>query len=324
MQRKFSGWYRYVLVAVLLAVAFLTTFGPQPNEETIAAVKLAAEHEFALRPDGLVGLQETYEFEFDAVYDMVIGLTHEALRASDVEAALGFATDGKIEQLDLVRLEDDQGFFSVHHAAPVIRAEVLEQYPVIEVALREVSSRLDNDSMVSLNYLVGIEEHEKRETAKTWLESQGLLEYVASLRLDSASEVVRVGANQFTEHQILGNVLLIVLETLNIPTVNHLHAPLFTLSREGIVAGELDLYWECSGAEWYHVYAEDESRVDGIEAVRLAAEYDAERGLVWLDHAPFTNSLAILMRSEHAEELAITTISDLARWAREVQASPER
>ncbi len=319
-----SVWKRIAIVAVLLVLAVLTTIGPQPEEETSAAVRLAAEHDFNVRPDGLMALQELYDFQFDTVYDMVIGLTHEALGASDVDAALGFATDGKIKQLDLIRLRDDRGFFSVHHAAPVIREEVLAAYPVIAEAAGYVSAALDNDTMVRLNYLVGIEEREKYDVAKEWLQQGELQAELQALKLDSEGETsVRVAANQFTEYQILGNILLIMLETLGIPVEDHLQAPLFTLSRDGVLAGDLDIYWECSGADWYHVYSEehteDQPRVDGLEAVKQAAEYDAEQGLIWLEPAQFENTFAILMRKERAEELGIGSISDLANWARELQ-----
>lgn len=138
-------------------------------------VEFATDHEFMVREDGLPALEETYDFAFDEVHDMAIGLTHEALRDGDVDAAMGFATDGKIEELELVNLEDDKMFFPVYNAAPVFRAEVLEQFPEIEDIMADIAPRLDDETMIYLNYRVDVEGYEPDEVAEEWLLEEGLI-----------------------------------------------------------------------------------------------------------------------------------------------------
>jgi len=138
-------------------------------------VEFAAVHEFMVREDGLPALEETYGFAFDEVHDMAIGLTHEALRNGEVDAAMSFATDGKIEELDLVNLEDDKKFFPVYNAAPVFRAEVLEQFPEIEDIMADIAPRLDDETMIYLNYRVDVEGYEPDEVAEEWLLEEGLI-----------------------------------------------------------------------------------------------------------------------------------------------------
>lgn len=55
---------------------------------------------------------------------------------SDVVDA--FATDGLLKKFDLTVLEDDQQFFPPYYAVPVIRSDVLEQYPELEDLLSQL------------------------------------------------------------------------------------------------------------------------------------------------------------------------------------------
>ncbi len=150
---------------------------------------IAAEHEFMVREDGFPALGELYGFEFDGVADMAIGLTHVALRDGDVDVAMGFATDGKIAELNLVNLEDDMQFFPVYSPAPVLRADVAEnlyretedgeKVPVEfnEVAdlLNQIGPLLNTETMIHLNYLVEVEEEDPEDVARQWLIEQGLI-----------------------------------------------------------------------------------------------------------------------------------------------------
>ncbi len=145
------------------------------QQEKGHGVEFATDHEFMVREDGYPALQELYGFEFDRVHDMAIGLTHVALRDRDVDAAMGFATDGKIAELELVNLEDDRGFFPVYNPAGVVREEILEEYPEIADILGEIASRLDTETMIHLNYLVDVEGYEHDEAAEEWLLEQGLI-----------------------------------------------------------------------------------------------------------------------------------------------------
>lgn len=66
-----------------------------------SCLKEGCPPEFIAQEEGFEAFAQTYDLHFDRVYELVIGLTHEALRAGDVDAAIGYATDGKIKELDL-------------------------------------------------------------------------------------------------------------------------------------------------------------------------------------------------------------------------------
>ncbi len=138
--------------------------------------QFASNHEYSIREDGYPGLTEHYGFHFDGVQIMDLGITYAALRDGNVALAMGFATDGRIEAFGLVNLEDDEFYHPVYNAAPVIRAEVLEQYPEIEEILAPIAEKLDTPTMSRLNGMVDIEGYEPDEVAEIWLQEEGFID----------------------------------------------------------------------------------------------------------------------------------------------------
>ncbi|WP_188207134.1 glycine betaine ABC transporter substrate-binding protein [Alkalibacillus aidingensis] len=139
---------------------------------------VAVNDEFSVRPDGFGALQEFYDFEFatDDVTIMDLGLTYQALRDEEVDVAMGFNTDSRIEQFDLVNLEDDQNFFPDYSAAVVVRSEVLEANEEIEELTKPVADALDSETMTELNYQVDVEERSVSEVAEEFLTEIGVIE----------------------------------------------------------------------------------------------------------------------------------------------------
>ena len=84
--------------------------------------KICVNNEFAVRDDGLPGLQETYGYEFPEINRIQEGLIYDQL-ASGEECNFGsvFTTDGRIANLDLVLREDDEEFFPAYNGALTIR-----------------------------------------------------------------------------------------------------------------------------------------------------------------------------------------------------------
>jgi osmoprotectant transport system substrate-binding protein len=135
----------------------------------------ATDHEYAIREDGLVGLQELYGFEFDDVPIMQVGITYGALRDGEVTTAMGFATDGRVAGFDLVNLVDDKKFHPVYNGALNVRKDTLEKYPQIKNIIDPVIPLLTDDVMCALNAKVDIEGMEPQEVAQEFLQENGLL-----------------------------------------------------------------------------------------------------------------------------------------------------
>lgn len=136
------------------------------------------DHEFTARPDGLPALEEVYGFkvEGDSLAVMDAGILYKSLLEEQVDTGMGFSTDGRIAAYDFVNLVDDKDFFPVYNPAAVLRKETIEANPEIVDILNEIASKLDNDTMIEMNYLVDIEEMEPKAVAEDWLREQGIIE----------------------------------------------------------------------------------------------------------------------------------------------------
>lgn len=138
---------------------------------------LASNAEWYARDDGLKPLQETYGFEFDRsdVKRMDSGLTYQALKDGQVDVALVFATDGRIRAFDFVVLKDDKDFFPNYAMTPVVRTETLEENPELADHMNELSGRLNDDVMSTLNARVDVEKETIEQVAADFLEQQDLI-----------------------------------------------------------------------------------------------------------------------------------------------------
>lgn len=137
---------------------------------------IAVNAEFSERPDGLPGLEAAYDFQTSRanLRPMDSGLTYQALRDGQVDAALVFATDGRIQAFDFRVLTDDKGFFPNYALAPVVRTEVLEANPGLAAPLNALSAALTDEVMQRLNAAVDVDKRTIEEVASEFLADNGL------------------------------------------------------------------------------------------------------------------------------------------------------
>ena len=87
--------------------------------------------------------------------------------------------------------------------------------------------------------------------------------------------------------------------------------------------GEIDLYWEYTGTALMGPLGHDKPITDPVECYNTVKNEDLERnGLVWLDYTPFDNTYTLMMRKADADNLGITSISDLAKAINDGVAAP--
>lgn len=142
-----------------------------------AAMKFGCNAEFYARPDGLKPLEEAYGFSFgrDNVVRMDTGLVYQALKDSQVEVGLVFATDGRVPAFDFLVLKDDKGFFPSYALTPVVRKETLDKNPKLAEILNGLSARLDDATMARLNASVDVDKKTVEDVAAGFLKSQNLV-----------------------------------------------------------------------------------------------------------------------------------------------------
>jgi len=135
---------------------------------------LGVGYEFLERADGFPGLARTYGLKFrKAPVVMDLGLLYNALEHKSVDIIAGNNTDGLIEALGLVVLEDDKHYFPPYDAVPVARPELLHRFPAAETAFSALAGKISADAMRKMNYDVDGRKQDASEVAKRFL--QGIL-----------------------------------------------------------------------------------------------------------------------------------------------------
>jgi osmoprotectant transport system substrate-binding protein len=126
--------------------------------------------EFEARADGLNGLLEWYGFELERKpLAMELGLMYRALADGAVDLVAGNSTDGQIESLDLVHLEDDRGYFPVYDAVTLVRNGVFIRFPDARSAIALLENSMDEDTMRRLNFAVDGEQRDVKDVAAEFL-----------------------------------------------------------------------------------------------------------------------------------------------------------
>ena len=129
-----------------------------------ATVRPGFGYEFTERPDGWTGLQQAYSLRVtNAPRTMDLGLTYKALASGEVDLIAGNSTDGLIDSLGLVVLDDDRRYFPPYDAVVVSRNDLDERCKGAAAALESLRGTIDDAAMRHLNYEV---DGRKRDVAE--------------------------------------------------------------------------------------------------------------------------------------------------------------
>lgn len=158
-------------VSSKLGIKSLQDLCDKADQVTVAAVA-----EFKTREDALPALQKTYGgCKFKDIKIFEPNLRYKALTQGDVDVAQAFSTDGAIAGNNLIVLTDPKNWGPPDNVAPIVRDDVLAQYPQIKDALNKVSAKITNDVIAGLNWQVDGKGQDAQDVAKAWMQSSGLL-----------------------------------------------------------------------------------------------------------------------------------------------------
>jgi osmoprotectant transport system substrate-binding protein len=139
---------------------------------TAGAWRLGMGYEFRERPDGLDGLLKTYHLRLSGdPLTMDLGLLYSALQSRKVDMIAANSTDGMLAVLDVAVLADDRHYFPPYQCAAVVRQEVLARYPGLRGALEQLSGRLTDEVMRTLNYQVDGKHRRAADVAAEFLKT---------------------------------------------------------------------------------------------------------------------------------------------------------
>ncbi|MDN5345851.1 glycine/betaine ABC transporter substrate-binding protein [Petrotoga miotherma DSM 10691] len=122
-----------------------------------------------------------------------------------------------------------------------------------------------------------------------------------------------VGAKNFTEQYVLGNLATLLLEENGFNVVKRFGLSSFVV-RQGLTTGQIDLYADYTGTAWVTYLDQEEVITDPDELLEKVRELDAENGIVWLDRINANNTYALAIRQEDYKKYGFETLSDLVGY----------
>ena len=132
-------------------------------------------YEFLERPDGFRGWSARYNLRFaESPKVMDLGLIYRALVDHQVDIVAGNSTDGLIDSLGLVALEDDRHYFPPYDAVPIVRESTLAQFPQLRAALADLAGKLSAADIRRLNYAVDAQHQDAAVVVRAFRQSHGL------------------------------------------------------------------------------------------------------------------------------------------------------
>ena len=137
--------------------------------------RVGVGYEFLERPDGFPGLSKRYHLQFaGSPKVMDLGLIYRALVDHQVDIVAGNSTDGLIDALGLVALEDDQHYFPPYDAVPIVRETTLARFPQLRGALADLGGKLSASDIRKLNYAVDAQHQDAAAAVRAFRAERGL------------------------------------------------------------------------------------------------------------------------------------------------------
>jgi osmoprotectant transport system permease protein len=318
-------------VVLVIAVALLAVTAMQSEENAAAArganagngngaeretLVAAFDAEFHTRPDGYKGLTAHYGFSFPQTpKQMDPGLMYQSCANGSVDIIDAFATDGRIAAYELYVLEDDRNFFPPYYAAPLVRQETLKKHPALKETLNLLAGTISDGKMQTLNYQVDEKGKKARDVALAFLVQEGVLGKDARPGTGEGGSV-SIGGKQFTEQEILGELMALLVEyKTDLSVERNLNLGGTMICFNALKAGDLDLYVEYTGTGYVSILDNEKAVSDPEKTFKAVKSAFAEKwSLQWLEPLGFNNTYTLTMRGKQAERLGIGSISDLADY----------
>src|SRR5882762_2458450 len=132
-------------------------------------------YEFLERPDGFRGWSDRYGLHFAGQPKVMdLGLIYRALVDHQVDVVAGNSTDGLIDSLGLVALEDDRHYFPPYDAVPIVRQSTLARFPELRAALADLAGKLSAADIRRLNFAVDAQHQDAAIVVRSFRQSKGL------------------------------------------------------------------------------------------------------------------------------------------------------
>ena len=140
-------------------------------------ITLAAPSDCKGRDDCEKGLTDVYGLDITEILPTGYGTTQTKEAVSSGEANLGETgtTDGSLEQLGLVLLEDDKGIQPAQNLIPALNTDWFEENSEVEEVLNDFSAQFTTEDLADLSLQVDVDRADPAEVAEEYLTEKGLI-----------------------------------------------------------------------------------------------------------------------------------------------------
>jgi osmoprotectant transport system substrate-binding protein len=287
---------------------------PSAAANSIASrLVLGGPPECPQRPFCLVGLQKVYGLTFKSFVPLDAGgpLTVAALQTGKVQVGLLFTSDPSIQVDGFVLLNDDKHLQASDNIAPVIRTAVLTAHPDIATLLNEISAKLTQAQLTSLNKQVTVDKTDPADVARAWLQQNGFVPTGGSNK-----GTVVVGSTNFSEQLVLAELYAQELQANGYTVTRKFNLGSREVVQPAIQSGQIDLYPEyLASLTEYLDKGTGLATTDPAKTSKILAGLLAPKGESVLAYAPATDENGFAVTKQTAQQYGLVNISDLARPA---------
>jgi glycine betaine/choline ABC-type transport system substrate-binding protein len=291
--------------------------GKSTSGNKFAGLKLGGPPECPTRPFCEPGLKQTYGMKIASFKKLDTGgpLTIKAIKDGTVDFGLVFTSDPTVAAQGLTVLTDDKNLQASDNIVPIV-GKSFAKAPVTS-ALNTVDAKLSQVALVAMNRAVGAQHVAPEQVASGFLSTLHLNTKAALCGGKSGSGSITVGAFNFSESELLGNIYAAALKVCGYSTkVKALGAR--EVVYPALKKGQLDLVPEYAATLTDFIATANKSKVTSsgdITKTMRALRGELPASLVALTPAPATDKNAFAVTKAFATAHNISTMSQLAAYS---------
>ena len=172
----FNNTYAFAVTS-----AFAKKTGVKTDSDMAAYIKktpsstVCVESEFAARPDGYPGYKKAYGITGGKLKSLGTGVVYTQTAKGACDFGEVFTTDGRIGNLKLQVLEDDQKFFPLYNGVVVEREDFAKAHPEVQKVLEPLAKVLTTSAMQEMNTKVSADGEPPAKVAQDFLKEKGFI-----------------------------------------------------------------------------------------------------------------------------------------------------
>jgi osmoprotectant transport system substrate-binding protein len=141
-----------------------------------AELRLGGPADCETNPFCIPGLRQTYDVDLSGRFvPLDAGVVATALTNGEIDVAVLFSTNGRIEAEGWVLLLDPRQMLAADNIVPVVSAEIIDAYGTdMAAVVNKVSNLLTTNELISLNRAFDVDKESARDIATRWLADKNL------------------------------------------------------------------------------------------------------------------------------------------------------